>query len=60
LIRCRQLGLGRHLQSGYHGPRWTAEELALVGTAPDEVIAARIGKSVQAVRIKRERLTRGK
>src|SRR5207247_2306345 len=26
---------GRFLPHGYHGPRWTAEQLALLGTAPD-------------------------
>jgi hypothetical protein len=32
---------------------WTAEQLALLGTAPDEEIAARIGKTPGAVCAKR-------
>jgi len=50
-----EMNLGRHLQTGYHGPRWTAEELALLGTAPDTEVAQRIGKSVNAVRCRRQR-----
>jgi hypothetical protein len=40
---------------GYHGPRWTAEELALLGTASDAEIAERTGKSRDAVRAQRVR-----
>jgi hypothetical protein len=41
--------------SGWPGgrPGWTAEELALLGTADDEVIAKRIGRTAGAVRQKR-------
>jgi hypothetical protein len=42
---------GAHLPKGYHGPRWTAEELALLGTAPDEEVASRIGRAKEAVRL---------
>ncbi|MDB5312585.1 MAG: hypothetical protein JWO38_6787 [Gemmataceae bacterium] len=43
------------------GPRWTedgwtAEQLALLGTDRDEVIAVRVGRSVRAVTVKRVRL----
>ena len=38
-------------------PTWTAEELALLGTDHDEVIAARIGRTVGALRQKRQALT---
>ncbi|MDB5305984.1 MAG: hypothetical protein JWO38_186 [Gemmataceae bacterium] len=43
------------------GPRWaddgwTADQLALLGTDRDEVIAKRVGRAVQAVRVKRDRL----
>ena len=38
------------------GPAWTAEELALLGTAADEVIAERIGRTVGAVMQKRQAL----
>jgi hypothetical protein len=44
------LNLGQYLQPGYHGPHWMADELALLGTMPDEQVAARIGRSVEAVR----------
>jgi hypothetical protein len=41
----RQLDLKRHLHPGYHGPRWTPQELALLGTMPDDEVAAQIGKT---------------
>jgi hypothetical protein len=47
------LGLGRHLQLGYHGPWWTEAELALLGTLPDAEVAMQIGRTVGAVRIMR-------
>jgi hypothetical protein len=50
------LNLGRHLIKGWHAPRWTAEQLALLGTIPDEEVAAKTGRSVSAVRRKREKL----
>jgi len=34
----------RHLQPGYHGPWWTAEDLALLGTLPDAEVAPAAGK----------------
>jgi hypothetical protein len=34
---------------------WTAEELALLGTMPDEDVAARIGRTATGVRVKRSR-----
>jgi hypothetical protein len=52
----REKDLKRHLHPGYHGPRWTPQELALLGTLPDEEVAARIGKTPGAVRQKREEL----
>ena len=52
-----ELGLGRNLTPGYNrGPRWTRCELALLGTDEDDVIAARLGRTPNAVRIKRQRL----
>lgn len=36
--------------------RWTAAEDALIGTAPDAVIAARVGRSVTAVQVRRSRI----
>jgi hypothetical protein len=38
------------------GPGWTAEELALLGTAPDAEVAAQIGRTEGAVTLKRCRL----
>jgi hypothetical protein len=52
----RELDLKRHLHLGYHGPRWTPAELALLGTLRDEEVAARTGKTPGAVRQKREEL----
>jgi hypothetical protein len=51
------LNLIQHAHDGFqreHG--WTAAEPALLGTVPDEDVAARIGRPVNAVRIKRTRL----
>jgi hypothetical protein len=47
---------GRYLVPGYHGPRWTPEERALLGTMPDAELAKRIGKSETAVRNMRWRM----
>jgi hypothetical protein len=51
----KTLDLGRTLIHGYHGPWWTDEDVALLGTMPDAEVAARIGRSVNAVRVKRRR-----
>jgi hypothetical protein len=48
-----ELNLARHLKVGYHGPCWTVEEVALLGTLPDAEVAARIGRTASAVRAKR-------
>jgi hypothetical protein len=48
-------GFGARLRPGYHGPWWTQDELALLGTLPDEQVAARIGRTVEAVRLMRTR-----
>jgi hypothetical protein len=45
-----RLDLGRHLRPGYHGPRWTRAERALLGKLSDAEVAARIGRTVGAVR----------
>ena len=54
--RARELGLGRYLPTGYHGPRWTRAQLRLLGKYPDDRVAARVGRSVNAVRVMRQRL----
>ena len=41
-------------------PRWTEEELALLGTIPDEEVAAQIGRTKMAVYLKRWELGRAK
>jgi hypothetical protein len=48
--------LAQHLVTGYHGPRWTKRQLAMLGTMPDAEVAAKIGRTPNAVRIMRERL----
>jgi hypothetical protein len=48
-----QLGVGRNLVVGYHGAWWTPEDIALLGTLPDEEVAQRTGRTVDAVRRKR-------
>jgi hypothetical protein len=53
--RSKALDLARHIPHGYHGPWWTAEELALLGTMPDAKVAALIGRTANAVRVKRQR-----
>jgi hypothetical protein len=51
----QEMDLGEHLVPGYHGPRWTAAELALLGTASDEEVAARTGRTRESVRLMRTR-----
>jgi hypothetical protein len=55
LERKRQIAeehhLGQHLTPGYNlGPWWKPEEIALLGTMPDDDVAERIGRTVGAVR----------
>jgi hypothetical protein len=52
----RDLNLGRFLHKGYHGPRWSDADLALLGTLTDDEVARRTGRSWNAVRQKREEL----
>jgi hypothetical protein len=51
----RERNLAQHLPKGYHGPWWTEEDLAILGTAPDEEIAARVKRTAGAVRCQRNR-----
>jgi hypothetical protein len=50
-----ELNLGQYLRPGYHGPRWTPRQLALLGTDDDDVIAARIGRTPNAVGVMRRK-----
>jgi hypothetical protein len=43
------------LPHGYHGPRWTEDQLALRGKAPDGEVARLTGRSAEAVRPMRTR-----
>jgi hypothetical protein len=54
--RVLRLNLARYLHKGYHGPRWTPAQLRLLGRYPDEVVAAKVGRTVGAVRSKRTTL----
>jgi hypothetical protein len=54
--RAVELGLGRCLAAGYHGPLWTPEEVALLGVLTDDEVAQRTGRTPEAVRQKREEL----
>jgi hypothetical protein len=51
-----ELNLGQYLRPGYNlDPWWSRRELALLGTDDDEVIAARIGRTPNAVGVMRRR-----
>ncbi len=49
-----ELNLGQHVRAGLAARTvrslWTAEELALLGTMPDEQVAARVGRGAEGVR----------
>jgi hypothetical protein len=47
------LDLKQYLRPGYQGPWWTAEDLALLGKMPDELVAAYVGRMPAAVRWQR-------
>jgi hypothetical protein len=49
------LDLGQYLRAYDPGDRWTAEELAVLGTLPDAEVGARIGRTETAVRTKRSK-----
>jgi hypothetical protein len=49
-------GLAANLITGYHGPLWAAEDIALLGQVADAELARRTGRTVGAVRQKREEL----
>jgi hypothetical protein len=51
-----EMGLAANLVLGYHGPLWAPEDIALLGTMPDEAVACRPGRTTEAVRQKRGEL----
>jgi hypothetical protein len=51
-----EMSLGANLILGYHGPRWTPEDVALLGVLTDDEVAQRTGRTPEAVRQKREEL----
>jgi hypothetical protein len=53
--RATELNLIRHAGTGYKGPRWTKAQVRLLGTMPDEDMAAKVGRSPNAVRLMRTR-----
>jgi hypothetical protein len=53
--RCKRLNLARFLKPRPGGRPWEASELELLGTEPDEALAARFGRTPNAVRVKRTR-----
>jgi hypothetical protein len=58
----QEMDLGQYLQggAGHNGTRpWTADELALLDTLPDEEVAARLDRTPNAVRLRRQRGRRG-
>jgi hypothetical protein len=57
--RCKtaiDLNLRQFLKMGFHGPRWSPEQIALLGRLADAEIAARTGRTPHAVRTMRHRL----
>jgi hypothetical protein len=57
----QEMNLGQYIQPcpSPNGSRpWTADELALLATLDDEAVAARTGRSPNAVRVKRQRVNR--
>jgi hypothetical protein len=53
--RCKRLNLARFLKPRPGGRPWEEKELALLGTEPDEALAARFGRTPNAVRVMRTR-----
>jgi hypothetical protein len=52
----KRLNLARHLRTRYHGPRWTPEQLAMLGTMLDADVARLTGRTPDAVRCCRQKL----
>src|SRR5262249_14847896 len=52
----QELNLGQYLRQAYREDYWSADEVRLLGTLPDAEVARRMGRSVNGVRLKRQRL----
>jgi hypothetical protein len=52
----RELNLGQYLEAARQKRAWPAKHLALLGKLPDAEVAARTGRSEDAVRVKRTKL----
>jgi hypothetical protein len=52
----REKNLVQYIIPGYHGPWWSQDQLALLGKLPDDEVARLVGRSCNAVRVKRDRL----
>jgi hypothetical protein len=53
----RELNLGKYLRPGYNlGPWWSPAEVKLLGRLPDDEVAAKVGRTPDAVRCKRGKL----
>jgi hypothetical protein len=50
-----ELNLAQYLDPA-HGAGWSEDELALLGTVPDEEVARRTGRTVNAIQLKRGKL----
>jgi hypothetical protein len=55
-MRAAALADKRRPEGRWDEDGWSAEELALLGTDTDEAVAARVGRTLDAVRLKRDRL----
>jgi hypothetical protein len=55
-----ELNLGRDLHKGYPGPWWTKAEETILKRLLDEEVVRRMGRSVNAVRQKRQALARSR
>jgi len=52
-----ELNLAKHLRPGCnYGPWWSPAEVKLLGKLPDQEVAAKVGRTPNAVRVKRAKL----
>jgi hypothetical protein len=53
-----EIAIRRFREKGYHGRCWTKAEVRLLGRFPDDEVARRTRRTVDAVRQKRQELER--